>query len=172
MFRNIFQPIFRHQVFLNNFCFSFLIVFLDDFNLVAKSEEQSEKNAETEPQESNPPSQEIKTAEKPKPEEKNENSNTKLNHSSKKRRMATWQMGYFKKRKRYTRNSEDLQQGEEKKESSDDLKDVSMNSPLVSRFQNSTSEQDASETTINATSTAPLSINCDESPSKENVELQ
>ncbi|XP_064211854.1 ATPase family AAA domain-containing protein 2 isoform X3 [Tribolium castaneum] len=133
----------------------------EDFNLVAKSEEPADKN--TEETEQTNPSQEVKVPEKPKTEEKlNEStsSTTKLNTSKKRRSQNSWQRGYVKKRKRTSKTSECLQQDCEKKDSSDDSKDV-----------NVTSEpEDVPAETVE--STAPLTINCNESPQKENAELQ
>ncbi|XP_044264400.1 ATPase family AAA domain-containing protein 2-like isoform X2 [Tribolium madens] len=135
----------------------------DDLNLVAKAEEPAEKKTE-EAEENNPPSQDVKVSEKPKTEEKNESTSStiKLSTTKKRRSQNTWQRGYVKKRKRTSKTSEGLQQEGDKKDSSDDSKDVTVTSE----------PDDASAETVNVEHTAPLTINCNELSQKGNAELQ
>lgn len=97
---------------------------------------------------------------KPKAEDKSESTPVRVN-SSRKRKLPSWQRGHLKKRKRNSKTSEGPQPDDEKKDSSDDSKEIST-CPLI---QGVSEPEETSNFDV-------LTINCDEQPVKDDPELQ
>jgi hypothetical protein len=133
------------------------------------------EKTQEEPEETNLANQETnKSSEKLKVEEKTDNGSAKVNNSSRKRKIPSWQRGYLKKRKRNSRGASDgLQQDDEKRDSSSDSKDAASAPCILDGCGQSAdfSIDDSVAETSNLDGITPLSINCDEQPPKGATEL-
>ncbi|XP_063905378.1 ATPase family AAA domain-containing protein 2-like [Zophobas morio] len=127
----------------------------ETLNLAQETAEAAEKPAEA--VEETPV---VNDESKPKAEDKSESTPVRVN-SSRKRKLPSWQRGHLKKRKRNSKTSEGPQPDDEKKDSSDDSKEIST-CPLI---QGVSEPEETSNFDV-------LTINCDEQPVKDDPELQ